>query len=306
MKISTTQVFDRAIAQMSSQQSKVAEMQAKLATGKQMIQPSDDPEKNSLIQRLNSAVDRQESYAKNLGTLNNRLVAEEVSLRSAENILQRIRELAVQAANGSLTAADREIVAVEVKTLREEFVSLANTKDVSGNYVFSGSKVKTPPFSENEAGILTYQGDSNVISLSVSEQRQLAMNKPGDDVFTSVVRSTEAGPEKVGFFSVIDDFSAALEDNDVANIQRGLAEVGDISEALSLSLADVGSRMTVAESQGDLLADTTARYEVLLSDTQDLDYSTAVTKLSAELLSLEAAQSSFVKISQLSLFNYLR
>ena len=64
--------------------------------------------------------------------------------------------------------------------------------------------------------------------------------------------------------------------------------------------------MTVAESQGDLLADTTARYEVLLSDTQDLDYSTAVTKLSAELLSLEAAQSSFVKISQLSLFNYLR
>ncbi len=306
MKVSTTQVFDRAIAQMSSQQGKVAEMQAKLATGKQLIKPSDNPEQNGLIQRLNSAVERQESYEKNLGTLNNRLVAEEVSLRSAENILQRIRELAVQAANGSLTAADREIVAVEVKTLREEFVSLANTKDVSGNYVFSGSKVKTPPFSENEEGVLTYQGDSNVISLSVSEQRQLAMNKPGNDVFTSVVRSTDAGPQKVGFFAVIDDFSAALEDNDVTNIHRGLAEVGHISEALSLSLADVGSRMTVAESQGDLLADTKARYDALLSDTQDLDYSTAVTKLSAELLSLEAAQSSFVKISQLSLFNYLR
>jgi flagellar hook-associated protein 3 FlgL len=48
------------------------------------------------------------------------------------------------------------------------------------------------------------------------------------------------------------------------------------------------------------------RYQELLSNAEDLDYATAVTKLSAQMLSLEAAQASFAKISQLNLFNYLR
>ena len=75
---------------------------------------------------------------------------------------------------------------------------------------------------------------------------------------------------------------------------------------VSLSLADVGSRLSVADSQRDILADAKLRYKALLSNTEDLDYASAVTQLSAELLSLEAAQSSFAKISQLSLFNYIR
>jgi flagellar hook-associated protein 3 FlgL len=62
----------------------------------------------------------------------------------------------------------------------------------------------------------------------------------------------------------------------------------------------------VADSQRDILADAKLRYKALLSNTEDLDYASAVTQLSAELLSLEAAQSSFAKISQLSLFNYIR
>ena len=71
-------------------------------------------------------------------------------------------------------------------------------------------------------------------------------------------------------------------------------------------MADVGSRMSTVDSQRDILADTKLRYQELLSNAEDLDYATAVTKLSAQMLSLEAAQASFAKISQLNLFNYLR
>ena len=73
-----------------------------------------------------------------------------------------------------------------------------------------------------------------------------------------------------------------------------------------MSLADLGSRMNTVGTQRDILEDTKMRYQDLLSNEEDLDYASAVTKLSAELLSLEAAQASFAKISQLSLFNYLR
>ena len=64
MKISTTQIFERAIDQMSSQRTKVAEIQAQLAAGKQLVQPSDDAEKTGIIQRLSSAFNRQEMYEK--------------------------------------------------------------------------------------------------------------------------------------------------------------------------------------------------------------------------------------------------
>ena len=90
------------------------------------------------------------------------------------------------------------------------------------------------------------------------------------------------------------------------DISRGLTEVSSITESMGIAIADLGNRMNTVDSQRDVLADTKLRYQELLSNAEDLDYATAVTQLSAELLSLEAAQASFAKISQLNLFNYLR
>jgi len=306
MKISTGQVFERAVTQMTTQQAKLAQMQTQLASGKQIVQPSDDPDKAAIIQRLNTAYERQEVYETSLDSVNNRLVAEESALMGTDNILQRLRELAVRASSDTLTAPDRKIIAIEVSTLKDAVVALANTQDITGNYVFSGSMTKTVPFAIDGAGATLYKGDDRYVEVDVSEQLRLSMNRPGNEVFASVVRQ-EAGvdPRRVSFFSVIDDFVTALNNNQTAGVQRSLAEVSEMSENLSGSLADVGSRMLVVDSQREMLSDAKLRYKTLLSGVEDLDYAKAVTALSAEMLSLEAAQSSFAKISQLSLFNYM-
>ena len=108
MKISTSQLYDSAITQMNRQQSNVAEMQAKLASGKSLVKPSDDAEKAALIQRLNSAMQRQDSFELSLDRADSRLRMEETALSSAQNMLQRIRELTIQASNGGLADSDRE------------------------------------------------------------------------------------------------------------------------------------------------------------------------------------------------------
>jgi flagellar hook-associated protein 3 FlgL len=105
---------------------------------------------------------------------------------------------------------------------------------------------------------------------------------------------------------VIDDFTAALKANDSAGLQVSLAEVSDLTQNLALAIADVGSRLGVVDSQADILADTRLRYQSLLSGAEDLDYASAITQLTSEIMSLEAGQSSFAKISQLSLFDYIR
>ena len=307
MKISTGQLFDRAVTQMSEQKTKVAEMQTKLATGKQIVQTSDDPDKAGLIQRLNTAYNRQETYESTLGTVDDRLAAEEASLTATDNILQRVRELAVRASSDTLSADDRKIVSIEVNALRDSLLALANTQDVNGNYVFAGSMSNTVPYTEDTFGQVSYNGDDRHIAVDVSEQRRLTMNRPGSEVFDSVVRQeSDDSTQRVGFFGVIEDFASALKNNDTDGIQRSLSEVSDLSASVSVSLADVGSRLSVVDSQRDMLSDAKLRYQMLLSQVEDLDYATAVTELSAELLSMEAAQSSFAKISQLSLFDYIR
>ena len=308
MKISTGQLFDRAVTQMSEQKTKVVEMQTKLATGKQIVQTSDDPDKAGLIQRLNTAYNRQETYESTLNSVEDRLSAEESSLMATDNILQRVRELAVQASSDTTSADDRAIIATEINALKDSLLALANTQDVNGNYVFSGSAVRTVPFAADGEGNMRYQGDNSYVAVDVSEQRRLIMNRPGNEVFDGVVRLEidGTGPRKVSFFNVIEDFSNALATNDTTGIQRSLGEVDELSATLSTSLADVGSRQNVVESQRDVLADTKLRYKSVLSNAEDLDYTSAVTKLSAELLSLEAAQASFAKISQLTLFDYIR
>ena len=105
---------------------------------------------------------------------------------------------------------------------------------------------------------------------------------------------------------VIDDFAQALATDNEDALNLGLEEISSITEGMGASIADLGSRISTVNNQREILEDTNLRYQDLLSNAQDLDYATAVTKLSAELLSLEAAQASFAKISQLSLFNYIR
>jgi flagellar hook-associated protein 3 FlgL len=306
MKVSTSQIFERATTQMAQQQSKVAAMQTQLATGKQVLRPSDSPEQAGMIQRLSSALNRQDVYSSNLDAINSRLGAEEAALMSSEDVMQRVRELAVQASSDTMSDADRKIIASEVTALRDQLLSLANAQDVSGNYVFSGSMVRDQPFTEDAAGNLVYQGDQNRMLVDVSDQRQLALNRPGNEVFSSVIRETDGVSERVGFFQVIDEFNAALLNHDSGQLQNSLAEVSELTLNMAFSIADVGSRLRISELQTDSLADAKLRYQTLLSGAEDLDYATAITQLTSEIMSLEAGQSSFAKISQLTLFDYIR
>ncbi len=306
MKISTSQLFDNSVNQMNRQQSKIAEMQAKLASGKQIVKPSDDSEKSAVIQRLQTAIDRQSVYERSLDTAENRLASEESALMSSERILQRIRQLAVQSNTDTLSVDDKEILANEITSLREELLSLANTQDANGNYVFAGSNVQAKAFDVNADGDIIYQGDKTQTSVDISDQRRLVLNRAGDEVFASVDRVVNGDTQNISFFKVIDDFAQALATDDEDALNLGLEEISSITEGMGASIADLGSRISTVNNQREILEDTNLRYQDLLSNAQDLDYATAVTKLSAELLSLEAAQASFAKISQLSLFNYIR
>jgi len=303
MKVSTSYLFDRATERMSNLQNKLATTQAQMAVSKQILTPSDSPDKAAAIQRLKGEVERQESHSRTLEVALRRYTAEETALQSADDILIRLKELSIQAANDTLGGDDRQAIGVEMKALRDQLLSLGNTRDDSGNYLFSGTRVNTPAFAEDAEGSVAYQGDQTQTRIPAGVERTVQFTRAGTDVFQRVVRDDQSS---VGFFDALDQMIHAVNTNQTAGIQRGIGDLDQMHNSLSLSLAQTGSDQQVVQSQMDVLEESTLRFKSTLSEIEDLDYAEAVTRMNKEVMALEAAMGSFSKISGLSLFDYIR
>ena len=279
---------------MSTGQSKVAELQAKLGSGKQILKPSEDPGKANLISGLEGAKKRQEVYSKNVDAAETRLTAESAVLESMTSIMQRITQLTIQSANDTLGASDRDVIATEIQALRDELLNLGNTQDLTGAYIFSGNKTGAPAFIEDANGVVSYDGDYGRLEINVSDVRSIAINTLGPDLFS---------PDD---FAALDDLVADLRANNGSGVKARVANVNDINDRLINSYGAMAGRLAAIESQRTVIDETTLRIDELLIREDDLDYAKAVTELSKESVALQALQASFVKVAQLSLFNFLR
>ncbi|MFN6059953.1 MAG: flagellar hook-associated protein FlgL [Burkholderiales bacterium] len=306
MKVSTSMFFDRASAQLANVQGNLAKTQEQLSTGKQITKPSDEPDKASLVTRLESEIARQKSYQESIKAIEIRRKAEETALNSTSDVMFRMKELSVQAANDTLGAADRKTIALEMTELRNQILSLANSQDSNGNYLFAGSRVSQMPFSPDAKGVIVYKGDQARMVAGVGDNRRMNQNIPGSDAFINVVRDDgKGGRVGIGFFQAMGDLIEAVKSSNRVAIQRGISEIDTLQQGLSDATAQVGTDLNVVDSQNNVLDEITLRLKTTMSDIQDLDYTEAITKMNKDQLALEAAQSSFAKISKLSLFNYI-
>ncbi len=307
METSSNLYFERSIAQMGVTQDRLSKTQMQLSTTKQVIKPSDAPDKSATITRLKSAIERQNSYINTINAVKDKLSQQETAAENASSLLYRLKELTVQAANDTYSAEDRKSIDIEIRQLRDQLLSLANTQDVNGNFIFSGSRVGKVAFATNENGKLVYQGDQTVNAAGVGDQSMVDVNRAGTNPFDKLVRTDAAGKkEAVGFFQVVDDLSSALQNNKPVDIQRAVGEIEQLQQGLSDSLASIGAAINKSENQASLADENLLRMKSMLSQAEDTDYTEAITKMNKDMLALEAAQSSFAKISQLNLFDYIK
>jgi len=300
-------MFDRAISQMGVTQDRLSKTQMQLSTTKQINKPSDAPDQAATITRLKSAIDRQNTYISTINSVKDKLSQQETAASNATDVLTRLKELTVQAANDTYSAFDRKSIDLEVRQLRDQLLSLANTQDVNGNFIFSGSRVGKQAFATDDNGKLVYQGDQTVSATGVGDQSAVDINRSGTNPFDKIVRLDENNKKMaVGFFQVIDDLSAALQSNDSGRIKRAVGEMTTLQQGLSDSLASIGAATNKIDNQSSLAEENVLRMKSTLSQVEDTDYTEAITKMNKDILALQAAQSSFAKIAQLNLFDYIK
>jgi len=186
MRVSTNQTQLMAINSMLEQQAKLSVVQQQVATGRRISKPSDDPVAASRIVNLKDVMGTTEQYQSNINGARSRLTIEEGVLANAVDVLQRARELAIAGNNGSQTNETRSFIAEEIEQLGKELLSLANTTDSSGEFLFSGGKSKFKPFVRNSQGAFEYHGDDTQRFIQIGPRRRIPTNDSGTDAFRSI------------------------------------------------------------------------------------------------------------------------
>lgn len=126
----------------------MAKKQTELSTGKKIHRPSDDPVGITQVLKYKTDIREAAQYQKNIDDALGWLEVSESAVMNIKDILQRIRELTVQAANGTNTADDRKKIKVEVEELTKEIIVSGNATS-AGRYVFSGRETNRKLFNDD-------------------------------------------------------------------------------------------------------------------------------------------------------------
>lgn len=397
MRVSTSMFHERAVAALTARQSELSRTQNQLATGLRVQQPADDPTAAVHILELERALSESGQFARNSTVARNRLSLEEQALADAGLVLQRVRELAVQANNAALDTDSRRMIAVELESRLAELTDLANRSDGAGEYLFAGYATGSAPFARGASGV-QYLGDAGVRYQQLGPTQRVADGHSGYEVFVDIgqgngrfvtgadsantgtgvidagavtdpaswipddytLRFTAPGAWQIvdagaavvasGAYSpgsaiewrgarvVVtgqpaagDSFSlAASRREDVfATLDRLVAAVkapsgtpaehARLANAIGAALtqldhagdhllevrASVGARLASVDQADATREDLDLELQSTLSELRDLDYAQAITRMNQQYAGLQAAQASYSRIAQLSLFDYL-
>lgn len=301
MRISTSYMAQQSINSILDQQSKLATTQNQVSTGKKQQSPSDDPVAAVKTLDLQRQINLTQQYQANADVADNKLSTTDGVLSSASDILQRIRDLAVQGLNDTNDAKSRQAIATEMDQLNQALVGLSNTTDANGEYMFSGYKSDTQPF---DPTTYAYNGDSGQRNVRVGAGYLVAVNEPGDQIF---VGNTAAGPSQA-IFKTVNDFVTALNNNTVGTAPNNSEVLGNIDTVMNNvwdARTQIGTRQNAITQQRAINDSTQSSMQTTLSQVQDLDYASAISKLNLQSVGLQAAQQAYVKVQGLSLFKYL-
>ncbi|CAE6890681.1 flagellar hook-associated protein FlgL [Vibrio sp. B1FLJ16] len=168
------------------QENKVHHNQAQLASGKQLLKPSDDPLATHYIQNIGQQQEQLNQYLNSIVLVRNRLENHEVNIANAEVFVDESKRLTMEMINGAYSPEDRLAKKREMEELANNFLNLANAQDEIGNYVFAGTKPKNQPFYRDKDGSVEYSGDDYQRKMKVSNMLEMPMNDPGSKLFMEI------------------------------------------------------------------------------------------------------------------------
>jgi len=270
MRVSSDMMGDNLINITKRNTEKMLELQNSISTGVRNRVPRDNPVEVSHSITYKRILFELNQFEKNIVDGISRINAVDSALGSATDILQRIRELGIQGANGVYTKEDRAKIAAEINELLEELVAIANSK-YKGKAIFAGNDTLEDPFKpvysfSKEAGKqimyrVDYYGDIGEQNREISRENILSINVPGNEVFWA---------ETTSLFSSVDATNYVLASDSKVRINGVVVEfkAGDNIEMIvnRINSAPLPLRASVNRMNGGIVLETSSARDIWIED----------------------------------------
>jgi flagellar hook-associated protein 3 FlgL len=314
MRITNNMVSDRVIADLQSRYAAMADTQLQISTGRRVNQPSDDPtaaaQERLRLSELSGITGSQSSVESAQTALN----ASESSLEGVRSVLSRANELALSAANGSLSQDDRVTIANEIDQLIKSAKDSMNTK-VGDSYIFAGTKSDAAPYADATGD--TYQGDGGALlrdgGAGVVLQTNPSFVPVGGGAAVPMTADAILGNGSAsGDGRVLDaltQLSAHLRGGTTADLQAiqstDLQAIKANQTAVSSAVSAIGAMSNRATAAASRLEDLEATAKQSIDDLTGVDMAKAITDYSAQSAAYQASLKVGAQIIQPSLLQFL-
>ncbi|QIQ87144.1 flagellar biosynthesis protein FlgL [Erythrobacter sp.] len=299
---STGAFFQRSLGQMGSLRASLEKLQSQIATGERISRGSEDP---AAAARLR-ALERRERLAAveedNAIKLSQDLTSGSMQLAGVTAILQRARELALQAANDTTGPDGRAIIAQELAQMEEELFTRANGVTLTGEPLFAGT-AGGPAFTRDAAGNVAYAGNTEEGVVTIAPGTEIARGLDGRQVF-----EFDLAGAPTSTFAVLGDLADAMAGGAPDPAAAARAAVAGLDAALDATTRGqtvLGTRLAWVETVRDNQVEQEILRAEQASEAGDTDLGEAIARLQQTLTALEASQESFTRVSSLTLFNAL-
>lgn len=166
-------------------ESNISTTQNDISTGLAFTTASQNPVAAGLVSGYNQVLAQSQQYTSNGNSAQDSLDTEDSALTQLQNQLQSLRDLALEANNSTESASDRSAIATQVQQIQGSLLSIANTQDGSGNYIFAGYSTQTQPFAQSATGA-TYSGDQGQREVQIGAGQTVVVGDNGDLVFNQI------------------------------------------------------------------------------------------------------------------------
>lgn len=296
MRVSDQQLFGSTAGSLARIKEQIVRVHEQIATQQRIAKPSDDPTIFGEVVLEKSALADNEQWIRNIQFGTARVTVADKMLGEAQNLITRVRELAVQARSDTTSAQGRVTIAQEVRQLHRQLIQLANA-EVNGQPVFAGTKTDAPPFVLGIGDAVSYQGNSESQSIAVGPNQTTQIVLPGDQVFTG-------GTTNV--FTGLMNLLTALEGNNGAGIEVGIGALDQMTAQFSSAQGQIGAianRLETAQGTAQVVSEAIQK---IMSSQTDTDLATALTELKLQETAYEATSQTFSRLFDLSLLKFLR
>ena len=272
--------------------------QQQLSSGKKINQPSDDPYGTSQAISLNGQLSSLKDYTNNITDGTAWTQQATTSLGDIDSMVQRVRELVVQASNGTYTQSNLNASASEVNQLIDAIKQEANAS-YNGQYIFSGTSTGTAPYQTGSTD--TYQGGTGNINRLIGPNTTLSVNTN----ISSLLGNGQASGDG-GLLDTLRTIASDMQSGNTgaiggADLKNLDSNFGTLTQ-MEANVGAVSNRLTLASTRIQQLqnSDTAA-----LSNVQDADMATVAINFSTEQAAYSAALKAGANIVQSSLLDFL-